>query len=166
IIGYANLDLYRANAWIFTIVIMFMVLVLISFILITFGTKSHLGLKFKKCLVNKIITNINNYHKKDYQLSEQNFFEEKLGEDHHNIDKQLEQKEVIQEQNLQIKNFNDRQTNSSCITKNDKLKTTILEPIVNDINQFRENPSTIKNNKYNFYPRIDIIDGKSQDYLH
>ncbi|WP_303923880.1 FtsK/SpoIIIE domain-containing protein [Ureaplasma parvum] len=166
IVGYANLDLYRANVWIFTIVIMFMILVLIYFILITFGTNSRLALKFKKWLVNKIITNINNYHKKDYQLGEQNFFEEKLGADHHNINKQLEQKEVIQEQNLQIKNFNDQQINSSHITKNDKLKTTILEPIANDIDQFQENPSIIKNNKYNFYPRIDIIDGKSQDYLH
>ncbi|RCT49172.1 DNA translocase FtsK, partial [Ureaplasma parvum] len=82
IVGYANLDIYRANAWIFTIVIMFMVLVLICFILITFGTRSRLGLKFKKWFINKIIANINTYHKKDYQLNERNYFEEKLGTDH------------------------------------------------------------------------------------
>lgn len=57
---------------------MSIILGIICFILITFGTRSRLGLKFKKWFINKIIANINTYHKKDYQLNERNYFEENL----------------------------------------------------------------------------------------
>ncbi|MEJ3648453.1 FtsK/SpoIIIE domain-containing protein [Ureaplasma urealyticum] len=166
IVGYANLDIYRANAWIFTIVIMSIILGIICFILITFGTRSRLGLKFKKWFINKIIANINTYHKKDYQLNERNYFEEKLGTDHHGTNQQFSAKQIVEQQNIQTKITNSEPPINSPTSKNKKIEEIVSNPIVDNTNQVVDNTPITKNSKYEFYPRISIIDGKSQDYLH